>query len=542
MKLKTKKYTTHIARQGIRKQHVLFFMILSLTSCKNDPQKLKPSMEPITESVYASGIVKSKNQYQVYASAAGIISRILVSKGDIISKGTPLVQITNTAAKLNTENALLNAQYASVASNKEKLDELSMAIRLANTKLDNDLSLLQRQKNLWAQKVGTSNDLDARQLTYANSKNGYQTAKLRFAEMQKQISFQQKQSRKTLEISKTASGDFTVRSERDGKVYDILKESGEMVNTINPIALVGDANDFLLELQIDENDITRIKAGQKMLLTMDSYKGQIFEAIVDKVIPVAGLDEEALVPESDPEMQELSGMLDKIMQIQNPDLAASKLTEQSIANQKQVFPVIQSSDQANITLLGGADTHSDSAATRHPDRLSASTGFYSLENSEPSSTNLPAIEAVIDQNQTLVTGATIKLRLSTDVFIAGKRIPAGSFLYGKASLNQERLRVVIESVRSDNGLFPISLSVYDMDGMEGIYIPGAISRDVGKQSSDRAIQGINIPMLDPSLGAQAASAGIEAAKTFLGRKAKLIQVTVKAGYRVLLKDVNAKSI
>ncbi|MEO6285353.1 MAG: efflux RND transporter periplasmic adaptor subunit, partial [Dyadobacter sp.] len=59
-----------------------------------------------------------------------------------------------------------------------------------------------------------------------------------------------------------------------------------MVNTLNPVALVGDANDFLLELQIDEYDITRIKVGQKMLLTMDSYKGQIFQAVVSKVIPV----------------------------------------------------------------------------------------------------------------------------------------------------------------------------------------------------------------------------------------------------------------
>lgn len=228
----------------MKKKHVLFYILLSLTSCKNDLQKLNPSLEPITESVYASGIIKSKNQYQVYASAAGIISRILVSKGDIISKGTPLIQIKNTAAKLNTENALLNAQYASAATNKEKLDELSIATGLSKTKLDNDLSLLQRQKNLWVQKVGTSNDLDARQLTFTSSTNAYQTAKLRFTQLQKQISFQQKQSRKTLEISKTAYGDFTVRIERDGKIYDILKETGEMVNTLNPIALVGDVNDF----------------------------------------------------------------------------------------------------------------------------------------------------------------------------------------------------------------------------------------------------------------------------------------------------------
>lgn len=145
---------------------------------------------------------------------------------------------------MNTENALLNAQYASAATKKEKLDELSIATGLSKTKLDNDLSLLQRQKNLWVQKVGTSNDLDARQLTFTSSTNAYHTAKLRFTLLQKQISFQQKQSRKTLEISKTEYGDFTVRSERDGKIYDILKETSEMVNTLNPIALVGDANDF----------------------------------------------------------------------------------------------------------------------------------------------------------------------------------------------------------------------------------------------------------------------------------------------------------
>jgi hypothetical protein len=63
-----------------------------------------------------------------------------------------------------------------------------------------------------------------------------------------------------------------------------------------------------------------------------------------------------------------------------------------------------------------------------------------------------AIEAVIDQNQTLVTGATIKLRLATDVFIAGNRVLAGSFLYGKVSLNQERLRVDIEGIRLNNSL------------------------------------------------------------------------------------------
>lgn len=64
----------------------------------------------------------------------------------------------------------------------------------------------------------------------------------------------------------------------------------------------------------------------------------------------------------------------------------------------------------------------------------------------------------------------------------------------------------INSMHYHNSLFPVQLSVYEIDGMDGIYIPGAITRDVAKQYPDHAIQGIGQTTLDPSLGVQAASA------------------------------------
>ena len=42
--------------------------------------------------------------------------------------------------------------------------------------------------------------------------------------------------------------------------------------------------------------------------------------------------------------------------------------------------------------------------------------------------------------------------------------------------------------------------------------------------------------LDPSVGSQLTAAGIGAAKNMLSRKVKQITVTVKAGYKVYLKD------
>jgi len=116
----------------------------------------------------------------------------------------------------------------------------------------------------------------------------------------------------------------------------------------------------------------------------------------------------------------------------------------------------------------------------------------------------------------------------------------GTFVFGAASLNGERLNIQINSIRYKNSLFPVQLFVVDMDGIEGVYIPGAITRDVAKGSADRAVQGVGFTTLDPSLGAQAANAGIEAAKTLLSKKAKLVKVTVKAGYQVLLRDEKQK--
>lgn len=79
-----------------------------------------------------------------------------------------------------------------------------------------------------------------------------------------------------------------------------------------------------------------------------------------------------------------------------------------------------------------------------------------------------------------------------------------------------------------------------MDGQEGIYIPGSINRTVAKESADNAIGGMNATTMDPSIGVQAASAGIAAAKSLFSRKIKLVKMTVRAGYKVLLKDNHDK--
>jgi conjugative transposon TraM protein len=239
--------------------------------------------------------------------------------------------------------------------------------------------------------------------------------------------------------------------------------------------------------------------------------------------------------EQDPEMQQISGMLESILDIQHPDRVQEKLRKASEEQRGQVFAIATKAKEDNISSL---QNHPAKPSVFGGD--SKHNGFYSFDQTIAPDDVQNAVEAVIHETQTIVNGAVVKLRLVNDIYINGIQIPKDNFLFGTASLKGERLAIKINSVRYNNSLFPVDLSVYDMDGLSGIYIPGAINRDVAKASADRSMQTLGVTALDDSWGSQAAGAGIEAAKSLLSKKVKLVKVVVKAGYRVLLRDEKQK--
>jgi conjugative transposon TraM protein len=231
-------------------------------------------------------------------------------------------------------------------------------------------------------------------------------------------------------------------------------------------------------------------------------------------------------PQSDPEMEQLNGTLEKILDIQHPDRVKNKLKEKSLKNKEQVFVISKQPVKNNVSLL-------DTSKSKKP----IENKFYGIEK-DLDTKEQNTIEAVVHQTQTLVNGAVVKMRLLNDIYLNGSLVPKGNFVFGIAELNDERLEININSVRNNNSLFPVKLEVFDMDGLPGIYIPGAISRDVAKQSADNSLQLMELTSMDPSFKAQAAATGINAAKSLLSKKVKQVKVLVKAGYKVLLRDKN----
>jgi len=261
-------------------------VVIFLFSCGKDVEKTKPKVATISESIYASGLIKSRNQYQVFASASGIINEVFVSEGDTIKKGTIILSIVNETQRLNKNNAQLAASFADLKANEDKLADAKQLITIAKSKMENDSVLLVRQQKLWNQKIGSEVQLEQRQLAFDNAGSAYRSAIVKYNDLKRQLNLSSSQSQNNLAISNQMESDFMPRSAVDGVVYSLYKVKGEMVSPQTALAVIGDAEHFFLEMQVDENDIFKIKKELPVLVTLDSYKDQVFEAKVSRIYPM----------------------------------------------------------------------------------------------------------------------------------------------------------------------------------------------------------------------------------------------------------------
>lgn len=274
----------------IHKALFLFSLILFLTlsSCTNKSDSITPEIKNITESVYASGFIKSKNQYEVFGKTNNVVKKIFVTEGTTVLKGDPIFQMDNKNLKLSTKNAKLTSTSADYKININKLLDAKKAIELAEKNLINDSLQYQRQKNLWKQNIGSKLEFERKELSYQNSKVELSRSKTNYDDLKRQLKLASDQSKNNLEIAKLMEDDFIIRSEIDGVVYKVNKEEGELISSLDPIVIIG-TKDFILELNIDEFDIVKVKKGQSVIIRMDSYQSQIFEGEITVIYPMMNI-------------------------------------------------------------------------------------------------------------------------------------------------------------------------------------------------------------------------------------------------------------
>lgn len=262
-------------------------LLLVLVSCGKKQDFILPLETKMTESVYSSVTIQPDSLYQVYAAVNGILDINLVEEGDLVAKGEPILQIINTSPKLNTENARLNVQLAnenyqgSFAILRDIEDEMNAAL----LRFKNDSINFYRQENLWKQKIGSKLEYDTKKLNFELSTNQLQLLKTKYNRTKNELKTQLEQAKNSYKTSLINTKDFTVDSKINGKVYALLKNPGELVNTMEPIAAIGKEDIFLIEMLVDEVDIVKISLGLKALITLDAYGSDVFEAKISKIYP-----------------------------------------------------------------------------------------------------------------------------------------------------------------------------------------------------------------------------------------------------------------
>lgn len=105
------------------------------------------------------------------------------------------------------------------------------------------------------------------------------------------------------------------------------------------------------------------------------------------------------------------------------------------------------------------------------------------------------IKAVIDENNKGFLGSRIRFRLLEDIFVGNRKLDKGSILYGQISgFSMQRVDLKIVSVYTKGEIFPVNLSIYDVDGMKGLYVPQSVFREMIREMGSNSVQGTQMEM------------------------------------------------
>lgn len=100
------------------------------------------------------------------------------------------------------------------------------------------------------------------------------------------------------------------------------------------------------------------------------------------------------------------------------------------------------------------------------------------------------IKAVIDENKKAFLGTRIRLRLLDDVYIGNRILKKGNVVYGLVSgFSLQRVEFNIVSILSNGEIFPVNLTIYDLDGMKGLHIPESMFREMVRELGNTNLQG-----------------------------------------------------
>jgi len=166
-------------------------------------------------------------------------------------------------------------------------------------------------------------------------------------------------------------------------------------------------------------------------------------------------------------------------------------------------------------------------------------GFHTAVGNNETSAVKNSIKACVYQTQVITDGQVVKLRLLEPLQAGKVLIPENALVSGISKLQGERLEIQVSSLEYHGNIIPVELTVYDMDGLPGLFVPGSMEGDAARETMGNIGSGLGTSIsFAQSAGQQIAmdlTRGVmQGASTYLGKKLRQVNIRLKAGHQLYL--------
>ena len=259
-----------------------------------------------------------------------------------------------------------------------------------------------------------------------------------------------------------------------------------------------------------------------------------------------GISEEERLARSQQREQELMEELNRvlaqsILQGQHATAPGNQVLD------AQVNMTTETKTEGNVTVNENAvqSLSEEDEAQEVVKKVKVSSDYFNTLCDNDKEPNL--IKAIIDEDIKAVDGSRVRLRLIDDIEINEVIVPKGSYIYALMSgFGSQRVKGNVKSILIGDELIKVNLSLYDTDGLEGLYVPNSSFRETSKDVASGAMSNTstltsNNGTSGNSLtqwGTQAISNAVQKTSNALSKAIKKNSAKLKYGTQVYL--INGK--
>ncbi|MCO6176427.1 efflux RND transporter periplasmic adaptor subunit [Flavobacterium sp. NRK F10] len=279
-------------------KYMILLSVVLLIACNRD-KKVSPVRKSIQEAVFASGALSQENEFYLAAGYDGVLKNVNYKEGESIQGNAVFATIEHNVQRNQLEEAQLNYKDAQFNSSAQSLQlkQLNAQIEQAKAQEALDYKNYLRYKELREQNSVSALDFEKAELQYKTSSEQLQLLQSQYLDMEKTLRLAKEKSLSQLNSQKKIYDDYFVKSDKPGIVLNVYKKEGELVKRGEIIAKIGSGS-YLAKLFIAEDDIVKIRNGQRAAIQLNTYPDELFEGHITKIWPAFDETEQSYVVEA----------------------------------------------------------------------------------------------------------------------------------------------------------------------------------------------------------------------------------------------------